>query len=144
MRNFVLSVLLVMSAISWGSAQERVISERAIPEEILEFLSDYFSENKILQAVEETELSGKSHEILLSQHIKLEFNESNELEGIESVLELPVGIVPKKISNYIKANYQENVIIAWEMDEEKQQIELDNQLELEFDKNGEFLRIDID
>jgi hypothetical protein len=40
-------------------------------------------------------------------------------------------------------NYSDNFIKGWEMDEGKQEVELNNGLDLEFDMNNDFLQIDL-
>ena len=40
------------------------------------------------------------------------------------------------------ANYPDNFITDWELDDKKQKVKLDNGLELEFNKEGNFLKLD--
>ena len=61
---------------------------------------------------------------------------------IEGISKLPDSVIPSKIREYVVANYPQNHIIGWEIDGRNQQVELDNDLDLEFTMNGDFIRID--
>ena len=43
----------------------------------------------------------------------------------------------------MKVNYPNNFITGWEMDEGKQEVELNNSVDLEFDMNNVFLQNDL-
>ncbi|NLW30122.1 MAG: hypothetical protein GXY77_01545 [Fibrobacter sp.] len=74
--------------------------------------------------------------------MSLEFNRKNEIIDIDGVSQLPNSVIPEKILQYVTTNYPTNFITDWELDGKNQQIELDNGLDLEFNMNGDFLRID--
>ncbi|MDT4872912.1 putative beta-lactamase-inhibitor-like, PepSY-like [compost metagenome] len=80
--------------------------------------------------------------MILEGNITLEFNKKHQVTSIESRNALPDSVIPEKILSYIKATYPDNHILQWELDDNRQQVELDNKLELEFNKAGDFLRID--
>lgn len=79
---------------------------------------------------------------MLSENINLEFNRKNEIIEIDGLTELPSSVIPEKLRQYVINNYPSNLITDWELDDKNQQIELDNGLDLEFNMNGDFLRID--
>ncbi|NTW31955.1 MAG: hypothetical protein HGB12_04915 [Bacteroidetes bacterium] len=56
---------------------------------------------------------------------------------------MPHSVISSKIFDYVSVNYPNNFITGWEMDEGKQEVELNNSLDLEFDMNNDFLQIDI-
>jgi hypothetical protein len=78
----------------------------------------------------------------LSDGISLEFNRKREIISIDGTSQLPTSVIPEKIFQYVENNYFGNVITDWELDGKNQQIELNNGLDLEFDMNGDFLRLD--
>lgn len=123
-------------------AQDKIIPSNKLPKQIITFVETHFPENSIIQASFDRELFSKSYEIILKDNIKLDFNSKNEATSIEGNSKLPDKVIPKQILEYVKKNYNKNVIIEWELDDKKQQVKLDNGLELEFNKNGDFLRID--
>ena len=52
-------------------------------------------------------------------------------------------VISIKIFEYVKVNYPNNFITGWEMDEGKQEVELNNSVDLEFDMNNVFLQNDL-
>jgi hypothetical protein len=56
---------------------------------------------------------------------------------------LPDSVIPEKIREYVKSNYPAYFITDWEKESRKvQQIELSNGLDLEFDNDGKYLKMD--
>jgi hypothetical protein len=52
-------------------------------------------------------------------------------------------VIPTKILDYVSSTYPDNYIIGWELEDKgRQQVTLNNNLELEFDKDSKYLRID--
>jgi hypothetical protein len=83
----------------------------------------------------------KKYEINL-EGIKLEFNSKYRIIDIDGKSRLPDSVIPQKIRQYVTTNYSGNVITDWEIDGRKQQIGLDNGVDLEFTMSGDFIRID--
>lgn len=136
-------VLLLMS--TWfipACESQKVLAENDIPAAITTYVNTHFPSSKILQAVKDKEGLSKSYDVILEGNITLEFNKKHEVTSIESSSALPDSVIPEKILSYIKANYPGNHIVQWELDDNRQQVELNNKLELEFNKAGDFLRID--
>ena len=123
------------------SAQEKIISKDQLPTSINTFLSTHFSKFAVSQVTEEKKLAKMEYEILLENGTKLEFNNS-VLAEIESREQLPNAIVPKAIRDYVQKNYPKSYVKEWKMKIAKQTVELSNGMELEFTKDGKFLRID--
>lgn len=138
-----MSVVLLMS-VGFITACEgqKVLAENDIPSAITTYVNTHFPSAKILQAVKEKEGLSHSYDVILEGNITLEFNKKQEVTSIESRSALPDSVIPEKILSYVKANYPGSHILQWELDDKRQQVELDNKLELEFSKTGDFLRID--
>ncbi|MDD2412167.1 MAG: PepSY-like domain-containing protein [Bacteroidales bacterium] len=123
-------------------AQDKIIPSNKLPKQIITFVETHFPDNSIIQASFDRELFSKSYEVILKDNIKLDFNSKNKATSIEGNSKLPDKVIPTQILEYVKMNYNNNVIIEWEIDDKKQQVKLDNGLELEFTIKGDFLRID--
>jgi hypothetical protein len=125
-----------------GFAQKVIISSSELPVEIATYTATHFPSNTILQVILDKEGSKKTYDVTLSEGFNLEFNRNMEIIEIEGISQLPESVIPEKIWQYVKANFPNNVITEWELDGRKQEIELDNGLELDFNMNGDFLKID--
>lgn len=152
MRKIVLSIAFAICIIGTTSAfsnssslsfdKEVVLKTKEYPSEIVAFVNKHFPERKVLQIVKESELFDVTYEVILDDRTRLDFNKSKKVEEIDSLTEIPHTLLQPEVVAYVKERFPNQVIISWELDDRKQQIELDNGLELEFTKNGKFIKID--
>ena len=125
-----------------GCEKESSINPDKLPKEILNYISTHFPDNPIQKAVIEKEWFKKSYEIKLYDNIVLEFNSDKEIVDIEAKSKLPDSVIPDLILQYVIKNYPDNYIIKWELEYKRQEVKLNNGLELVFNMDGSFLWID--
>jgi len=123
-------------------AQDRIIPEAELPQEIKTYISTNFPDHPVLQASLDREWFSKSYEVVLRDNIKLEFDSRNRIVDIDGNSALPDQVIPSGILAYVKSNFPNDHITDWELDDRKQKIELGSGTDLKFSMNGEFLRID--
>ena len=140
LKSALVAVALSVSLIS--CAKEEVIPVSELPAEMKAYISTHFPSNTILQVVKDVDGLTKTYDVLLSERISLEFNRQKEIIDIDSEIALPNSVIPEQIRQYVTANYPSNVITDWELDDRNQQVQLNNGLDLKFNMNGDFLRID--
>ncbi|GAA4433469.1 PepSY-like domain-containing protein [Ravibacter arvi] len=133
---------IVLLLIASACSKESVVPEEKLPASIQSYISTHFPGDSILQVVKDREWANTSYEVILDGSTKLEFNKKNEIKSIESVTELPASVIPSKISAYVEEKYPDRFIRSWELDDNRQEVELDNGIELVFNLEGGFLRID--
>ena len=122
--------------------KEKILPLIDVPTEISNYVSTHFPENPIIQAIKDTDGFELTYDITLEGGFFIEFNRKKEVIDIEGLTKLPDSVIPAKLLEYATTNYPDNYIIGWELDDRNQQIKLENGLELEFNMNGDFLRID--
>lgn len=144
MKKSLLSLLTLILAVALFSScdKEEIVSSDKLPVEISTYISTHFPDNAIIQSLIEHDDLTKTYEIILQGNYTLTFNRKKEIIDIEGISKLPDSVIPSKIREYVVANYPQNHIIGWEIDGRNQQVELDNDLDLEFTMNGDFIRID--
>jgi hypothetical protein len=135
-------MVLAMTFTMISCQKETTLDAAKIPTEINAYTSTHFPSNKIIKAVEEKKGNTTKYEVKLDGNISLEFNQNKEIVEIESLTKLPDSVIPEKIRNYTTTNYQANFIKEWELNTADQKIKLDSGVELVFNLEGEFLRID--
>lgn len=114
----------------------------SIPSEISNYVSTHFPDNPIINAIKDTDGFELTYDTTLEGNFFIEFNRKKEVIDIEGLTKLPDSVIPAKLLGYVTSNYPDNFIIGWEIDDRNQQIKLANGLELKFNMNGDFLRID--
>ena len=131
---------LLLFAISCD--EEKGLSDNEIPTEISSYVTTHFPTNNIIRVTEDKDGTRKSYDVVLSGNIKLEFNSQKEITDIDSSSRLPDSVIPQAIRDYASENYPDNFITDWELEDNHQQVGLNNDVDLEFTMDGEFIRVD--
>jgi hypothetical protein len=127
-----------------GYAQDSQISENELPSPAQEFLSKNFSGKKLIRIEKDVDRNSTGYEVRLDGQTKVEFDQGGNWEEVDGKNNAPIpnGFIPKKIKTYVAKNYPAQQISKIEKNSRKFEVELTNDLGLDFDLNGNFLRID--
>ena len=142
-KTFLTIATFVMAMLFMASCEKKTISEAQTPSEIKTYITTHFPTHTILQIMKNRDDAKLIYDIMLSDGITLEFNRKKEIIQIDGNKNtpLPNSVIPENIRTYVNTNHPSNYIIGWELtDRENQQIDLNNDFELIFDKSGNFLR----
>jgi hypothetical protein len=144
MKKLIVTICTVIIAITFSGCTKEVIKPGAdLPVLIQAYIATHFPDQSITEAIINKNDSINAYEITLDNLTTLEFNNKYEIMDIDGITRIPESVISDKILAYVSINYPNNFITGWEMDEGKQEVELDNALDLEFDSNNDFLRIDL-
>ncbi len=132
----VVSFLLLMISCD----KETILSATQIPNEIETYLITPFPEHNIIQFSKDVEGLTKTYQVILDGNISLEFNRQKRIIEIDGTDKLPDSVIPEKIRNYVADHFPNNFITDWELEGKHQQVGLDNDLDLEFTMDGDFIR----
>lgn len=138
-------VALAFVGINSVSAQnQNIINFSQLPANAQNFIKTHFSEGNISVAWEETAyLSKKEYSVKLNDGTEIEFLSNGDWEEVKTINgHVPSKIVPNAISAYVGKNFQNVSIKEIKRKRKGYAVELSNGLDLDFDKNGKFLRID--
>lgn len=133
---------LLLALLFTGCDKETVLQDSDFPVEIQLYVDTHFPIGEIIQIVRENEDFVVTYDVFLSDHTSLEFNKKYEVTSISSRRSLPESVIPVIVLEFVKARYPQQFIVEWELERKIQQIELNSGLELIFDQQGEFLRLD--
>lgn len=122
--------------------KETVLTTADIPSEIKTYTQNHFPEQKILQVIEEKDGFEKSFETTLEENYVLSFDRKINIQSLDGVNELPSSVIPEKILTYVQTNYPNNFITDWELERKTQQVRLNNDIDLVFDLDGNYKKID--
>ncbi len=115
----------------------------ATPAIVTSFVSKHFPNIPIVKTeIKSSPLDGKSYEVKLNDGAEIELNEQGDWTEIKDPKGVPSDIVPSAVATYLKSNY--NGIVAEKIEKEKNgyKIDLITGVDLKFDSNGKFLKID--
>lgn len=134
------SLLLTMNACS---SKPQVVTFNELPAPAQQFITTYFAQSDIAWIQWERDGVSKEYEVRLNNGTWIEFYADGTLEKIDCKTNaVPAGIVPEMVMNYVSTNFPQAVIVKYHIDRRDQEVELNTGLELVFDLNGNFVKID--
>lgn len=139
---FLLIIGLVMGT-TMAFAHDYPIKVNQLPETAQKFLTTYWNDVKVTRAKMDKDVLEVTYDVHLDNMTKIEFDKKGEWKEIESPnVEIPKGIILQSIVDYVADNYDGSRIVKIKRDHHHFEVELDNDVELKFDKKGNFKRID--
>lgn len=126
---------------SHGDEDDVPIADSDLPAKAQAYLQKYFAQVAISRVWKDRDGFTITYELYLQNGAYLEFDEDGEPIEVEYARGLPTGIIPSKIEEYLRVNFASSSVTKWELEanERKQEITLDNQRELLFDLDGNFI-----
>ena len=122
--------------------KEKIIDTEDLPADVRGYVQTHYGSVAIRQAVKERDDLKISYYVYLENGTKLTFARNGDIKEIEGTTPIPDSALPALIVSYVSANYPGAFIKEWEIDDATQDVELSNNVKLEFDRHGNFLRID--
>ncbi len=140
-------VILLIVMFGFGTlinAQETVIKQAELPKTAQTFLSQNFSGQKAIQIIKDKGMISTEYEIRMENGTKVEFDGDGNWKEVDGKNKsaIPTGFIPSNITSYVSKNFPTYQISKIEKESKKYEVELTNGLDLEFNLNGDFLRID--
>jgi len=135
--------VILSSMIFVSCTKDKIKPGDNLPTEIKTYISTHYPSQSITESEIDLKDSTNSYEVKLNNETSLEFNYKKEIVDIDGNTKLPSSVISSKIIEYVSVNYPNNYITGWEMDEGKQEVELNSTVDLEFDMNNNFLQIDV-
>lgn len=138
--NKLLVGLIFVSATMTSCAQNQVKNENLLPANAKEFLQQHFAGIQIAFVYVEDD---QDFDVTLNDGTNVEFFKDGNWEKVECFGKaIPESVVPAKISEYVKANYGKLYIEEISIERNGYDIELNNNLDILFSKDGDFKKID--
>lgn len=139
--------LFAIVLLSAGSliARDRVCRDTScLPETAKVMLNKYFPKGKVSHIkIDENIIKGKEYEVVLQDGCEIDFKGDGNWESVDCGHKaVPADLVLKPIRDYVAANYKKAIIVKIDKEKNGYEIELNNGIELKFDRAGNFQRID--
>lgn len=124
---------------------EVVVNPTTLPAAATTLISTHFPD-AVIRLVEKKNiaaLNGAIYDVSLSNGFEIDFDANGNWTEIDGGrLAIPNALVPEKIAAYVTANYPALLLTAIDKERTYYDVELSNDLDLVFDLQGNFLRID--
>jgi len=113
-----------------------------MPANVKSFLAKYYPKATVVKYESKTTLAGKKYEVKLNSGAEIDFDKNGNWEEISDKQGVPEALIPAKIKTYLDQKYKGVKVESIDKDNNKIKVDLLNDIDLEFDKNGKFLRVD--
>lgn len=134
---------LLMLPLTAMADNDKVIETEQLPAAARTTLSKYFRGKDVALVTMDTEVFGKSYEVVFADGDKIEFNKKGEWKEIKCKMSsVPANLVPTKIMYQIKKRYPTQKIIGIETGREGYEVNLSSGLEIKFNRKFQVVEID--
>lgn len=138
---FFLIVLSFIFATSCAGP-DKPIAASQLPAAAQTFIKTNFSSDKVSHAFIDEGFSTE-YEVYFENGNQIEFDKNGQWKEVKCVIgKVPAKIIPASISKYISQYFNGTDIIKIKKDRRGYEVELRNEIELEFDLNGNFVKMD--
>ena len=120
------------------AVNDRPITFKELPQKSQQFITTHFSGVEVLSVTVDDD-----YEVYLANGTKVEFTLQGEWKEVKCPgSAVPAAIVPAAITKYVKAQFPNSAIVKIDKKYRGYEVELNNDLELKFDKDGNFIGVD--
>ena len=140
MKNRILIVILLLGFVISTKAQKK-IETTELPKPAQEFLQKYFSNTTIDTAQKDAEHGEKGYEVKLKDGTEVEFwkdGSYREVDGDDKPI--PTEFIPASVKDYVAKNYPNEKITHIDYGHKDLDVDLTNDIDLEFTKEGKILK----
>lgn len=142
-KMIIATMAAVMTCLSACADNTQLVTFKELPEKAQTFIETYFHATDVSFIKMERDGFHNDYDVRLNDGTEIDFNHDGSLEEVDCQRNaVPAGIVPQAIVNYTAQHFTNAYIVKYKIDRREQKVELNNSLELEFDLQGNFLRID--
>lgn len=141
--TFVFISMFIMNVSVWAG-NDKPIQVTELPKSAQSFIKNHFVDQSVAVAKVETDFMDKSYDVIFTNGDKVEFDKKGKWTKVDCKHgQVPQGIIPMPIQKYIAKNYPDAKVIKIELTDRKgYEVDLNNGLDIEFDKRMNVKDID--
>ena len=138
---FAALVCMLMHSVS-SFAGDRIIPAEQLPAAAKTFIQKTFPGQTVSYA--KIDFDGrKKYEVRLSNGTEVEFDKNGNWDKVDcNYSAVPASLVPTNIANYVKTHFAGAKVVKIDKERHGYDVELSNDLELKFNKQGQLMNID--
>ncbi|OXA81628.1 Putative beta-lactamase-inhibitor-like, PepSY-like [Flavobacterium aquidurense] len=140
MKTKIIMAVLLLGFVISAKAQKK-IETTELPKPAQEFLQKYFSYTSVEIAKKDAEHGEKGYEVKLKDGTEVEFwkdGSYREVDGDDKPI--PTEFIPASIKDYVFKNYPNEKITHIDFGHKDLDVDLTNDIDLEFTKEGKILK----
>lgn len=143
MKSNILTLAIILLFGANIFAQNGMTQLEQLPAKSQEFVKTYFSDYKISYVFVDKEFADTDYEVRFENGTEISFNNKGEWTEISSRNDcIPTGFILKEITDFVETNHNGMCITDVEKDFNRIKIELNDNLEIEFNSKGKLVSYD--
>lgn len=115
-----------------------VYTKENLPAAARDFIDTYWAQDTICSIVKDD----RDYDVYLCNGTHIEFDAKGNWEDVENPKGIVTTFLPAALTQYVSKTYASAFIVSVSKDRQKYDVELSNHLDLDFDLQGNFLRLD--
>ncbi|PXY43801.1 PepSY-like domain-containing protein [Flavobacterium hydrophilum] len=142
MKTKIFTVALLLGLAISTNAQKK-IEVTELPKPAQEFLKKHFSNTSIDIVKKDAEHGEKGYEVKLKDGTEVEFWKDGSYREVDGDGKpIPTAFIPKSVKDYVAKNYPNEKITHIDYGHKDLDVDLTNKIDLEFTKEGKFIKGD--
>lgn len=143
MKKIFAILAILIPSLTACADQHHLITYSELPAQAQTFVQKYFNPSDVAFIERERDGLHYDYTVHLGKTTEIEFDYQGNLESIDcEVHPIPDGIVPELIVSFVVLHYPNQFIVEYLVGKRHLMVELGNGLELIFDHEGHFIRVD--
>lgn len=135
--------MIIIAAFSLSCTEkDTIINAKELPTNAQTFISTNWPDATVNTAIKDRDGAIIEYNVILSDATKIEFDKKGNWESVDNNNGIPTGFILSPIVTYVTTNFANDSITEISKDDFGYDVELSNHIDLEFDKKGNFKRID--
>lgn len=140
MKTKIITVALLLGFVISTNAQKK-IEVTELPKPAQEFLKKYFGNTSVEKAKKDAEHGEKGYEVKLKDGTEVEFWKDGSYREVDGDNKpIPTEFIPQSVKDYVAKNYPNEKITHIDYGHKDLDVDLTNKIDLEFTKEGKFIK----
>lgn len=145
MKKFILTMMLMLGIVTAMSAADTYAHDASVlPEAAKNTIKNNFKAKVSVVKIDKTLGRIDDYDVTLSDGTEIEFDRSGNWKNVETSVNssVPKGFLPKEAVTFINAKHNGKKVVGIEKKRYGYEIELSDGIDIQFDKNGKFIKYD--
>ena len=140
---FLLLMTVVLAVMPMMADNDRMLTKEELPEKARVFLDRHFEQFGGYAKAERDMGVVASYDVVLEGDVKIEFNRCGDWISVDCEKgQVPDSVLPQEVLDYVRKRFARAYVVEIERGVMGYDVKLSNDLELDFDKSGKFMRVD--
>ena len=136
-------ILFAMLLIAATACSDKPVLPAALPAPIQTFVKQNFPTQTIMYAEKDLDWFWYKYDVTLADGTQISFDTDNVWDKVDGhLLPVPAQLIPPTIATFVNTNYPAVAIVKIDKESYGYEVELANQLEMKFNKQGALMEMD--